>query len=59
MRTGSAVKLPSGEIGIVVRQCEGFLDVLLDDYSVLSVERSKVSETGKYFDMSIVWEMVK
>lgn len=59
MRTGSVVRLDTGDIGIVISQYEDVLRVLCEDYSVITVARKNVTRTGKYFDLSIIWECVK
>lgn len=59
MRSGSVVRLESGDIGIVISQYKDVLRVLLEDYTVLSVNAKNVSKTGRYFDLSIIWEVVK
>lgn len=60
MRVGSAVRLKTtGEIGIVISQSEDCLNVLLENYEVRSIGLKNVEKTGKYFDLSIMWGMVK
>lgn len=60
MRIGSVVRLKTtGETGIVISQSEGYLKVLLDNYEVCSIGLKNVEKTDKYFDLSIMWGMVK
>lgn len=60
MRSGSVVRLKTtGEIGIVISQCEGFINVLCEDYKVYPIKIENVLKTGRYFDLSIIWEVVK
>lgn len=60
MRVGSVVKLKTtGEIGIVVSQSEDYVSVLFDDYKVYPINNINVEKTDKYFDLSIMWGMVK
>lgn len=59
MRQGTVIKLKiSGEIGIVISQCDDILHVLFDDYKVYSIRTDNVIKTGKYFDLSIIWKTV-
>ena len=60
MRVGSVVKLKTtGEIGIVVSQSEDYVSVLFENYKVYPINNINVEKTGKYFDLSIMWGMVK
>lgn len=60
MRVGTVVRIKStGEIGIVVAYSERYIEVLCDDYRVYPIKPENALKTGKYFDLSIIWEMVK
>ena len=57
MKIGTVVKCPDGSIGIIVS--EGLLayNVLFEDYFVRPMRKDKVINTGRYFDLSIMWDM--
>lgn len=60
MRVGTVVKLKvTGEVGIVISQSEDYLNVLCADYKVYPIKIENALKTGKYFDLSIIWEMVQ
>lgn len=59
MRQGTVIRLKTtGEIGIVISQCDGILQVLFDDYKVYPIRQENAIKTGKYFDLSIIWKTV-
>ena len=58
IRSGTVVKV-NNSIGIVLEQKNNVLRVLFDDYRVLYVNKNLASKTGKYFDLSIIWDVVK
>ena len=60
MRVGSVVRLKTtGEIGIVVSESENYINVLFENYKVYPIKFENIEKTGKYFDLSIMWGMVK
>ena len=60
MRTGCVVRHDGEHVcGIVIRSYNGLVDVMTKDYSIYTFKENSVVKTGKYFDMSLVWEMVR
>lgn len=45
--------------GIVIKDCGDFAQILFEDYNVMPIKYRFIKPTGKYFDLSILWQMVK
>lgn len=60
MRQGSVVRIiRDGSIGVVISQKNGYLNVLFEDYTVIPIKEDLVAKTGKFFDLSIIWDTIK
>lgn len=46
-------------IGIVTSANGPYLHVLFEDYKCLPIKKDLARKTGRYFDLKIIWEMVK
>lgn len=58
-KTGDIVRITTDNSkGVIIRNCGDYVQVLFSDYNVMPIKLRFVEPTGKYFDMSILWQMV-
>ena len=59
MKRGTVVRLIDGSIGVILNENKGFYRVLCEDMNVYPIRKSLLSDTGKYFDLSIIFDTIK
>ena len=59
MRRGTVVRLIDGTLGIVLMQYKDVTRVFCEDCNVYPVNTDTLVDTGKYFDLSIIWDTIK
>lgn len=59
LKTGDIVKITTDNSkGIVIKNCGDYVQVLFEDYNVMPIKLRFIETTDKYFDLSILWQMV-
>lgn len=58
MRSGSVVTF-ADRTGVVIRDYGKHCEVLWDCYVIEFCRVDKLHNTGKYFDLNIIWETIK
>lgn len=59
MKRGTVVRLMDGTLGIVLMQYKDVTRVLSEDMNVYPVSTWTLVDTGKFFDLSIIWDTIK
>ena len=59
MKRGTVVRLMDGTLGIVLMQYKDVTRVLSEDMNVYPVNTWTLVDTGKFFDLSIIWDTIK
>lgn len=59
MKRGTVVRLIDGTLGIVLMEYKDTTRVLCEDCNVYPVATWTLVDTGKYFDLSIIWDTIK